>query len=139
MYFDGKYYYDMTLPQGLASSCQIFEAFATAIQWILEQRIPGIQCVHYLDDFLIIAESKEKCQAHLNALLSLFTELGVPIAHDKTTEPSQQIVFLGIELDTQQFCARLPKDKLRDYSVIIQSQLKESKIRKRDLDSLIGN
>ena len=49
IHFDGKYYYDKTLPQGCASSCRIFETFSSAIQWILEQRVPGILCVHYLD------------------------------------------------------------------------------------------
>ena len=32
MKWDGKYFYDKCLPQGLGSSCQIFEKFSTAIQ-----------------------------------------------------------------------------------------------------------
>ena len=138
MQVDGLYYFDKTLPQGLASSCQIFETFSTAIQWMIEQRIPDIQIVHYLDDFLVIAANKQQCQEHLDALLTLFSELRVPIAHDKTTTPAQVITFLGIELDTNTFQARLPQDKLVEYRTALQEYLNSPKIRKKALDSLIG-
>ena len=75
MQLDGKYYYDKLLPQGLASSCQLFESFSSAIQWIIENQVPGIQVVHYLDDILVIAPDKHTCQEHLVALLSLFWKL----------------------------------------------------------------
>lgn len=136
--FDGKFYYDKVLPQGLASSCKIFETFSTAIQWMLEQRVPGILCVHYIDDFLIIAETKEKCQQHLDALLDLLAELGVPVATGKTTEPATKVVFLGIELDTNKFFARLPEDKLLEYRSLLRYHTKQDKIKKRELDTLIG-
>ena len=108
MKFQGAFYFDKVLPQGLASSCRIFEIFSTAVHWILETRIPNILCVHYLDDFLIIAPTKQECHSHLTALLKLFEELGIPVAEEKATEPSTNVVFLGIELDTTNFCARLP-------------------------------
>ena len=57
MKFQGAFYFDKVLPQGLASSYRIFEFFSTAVHWILETRIPDILCVHYVDDFLIIARS----------------------------------------------------------------------------------
>ena len=138
MQLDGKYYYDKVLPQGLASSCQLFESFSSAIQWIIENQVPEIQVVHYLDDFLVIAPDKHTCQEHLDALLALFGELGVPIAHEKTTIPSQIVTFLGIELDTNAFQARLPIEKLIEYRGLLKKYTKDTRIKKRDLDSLIG-
>ena len=102
------------------------------------QRKPDIQIVHYLDDFLVIAANKQQCQEHLDALLTLFSELRVPIANDKTITPAQIITFLGIELDTNTFRARLPQDKLVEYRTALQEYLNSPKTRKKALDSLIG-
>ena len=44
---NGKYCYDVTLPMGCASSCQIFEEFTTALQAIAQHDI-GQDMTHYL-------------------------------------------------------------------------------------------
>ena len=38
---------------------------------------------------------------------SLFSELGVPIAEDKTVGPSQCLTYLGIEIDARRQMIRL--------------------------------
>lgn len=43
---DEKFYYDKTLPIGLSYSCNLFEKFSTAIQWILENKFSVTHCVH---------------------------------------------------------------------------------------------
>ena len=65
-------------------------------------------------------------------------ELGIPIAHHKTVEPSQVITFLGIELDTRQMMARLPLDKLDKYKNDILATITCNKITLRELKSIIG-
>ena len=136
--FDNLYYYDKTLPQGCASSCHIFEKFSTAIQWILQQRVPGIRLQHYIDDFIVIAKNEKECENHLHELLSVCGELGVPMAPDKTTKPATVITFLGIELDLDFRVARLPNDKLSENIELLTLVLSLKKIRKKTLDSLIG-
>ena len=136
--FNNLFYYDKTLPQGCASSCQIFEKFSTAIQWILQQRVPGIRLQHYIDDFIVIAENEKDCETHLSELLHVCQELGVPMAPDKTTKPSTVITFLGIELDLNARVARLPCDKLSENIELLTAILSLKKIRKNMLDSLIG-
>ena len=86
IFFEDQYY-DKTLPQGCASSCRIFETFTTAVQWILKECIPNILCTHYIDDFIFLAESAESCNEYLSAFLKLCSELGIPIAPDKTAVP----------------------------------------------------
>lgn len=34
--WEGQYYYDKCLPMGASSSCQIFESFSSALQWVME-------------------------------------------------------------------------------------------------------
>ena len=91
-----------------------------------------------IDDFLILSHDQVTCQRHLNALISICADIGIPFAPDKTTSPSMNTVFLGIELDTQTQCAKLPMDKLNEYSSLIDHHLSKSKITQHDLESLVG-
>ena len=84
MKWENLYYFDRCLPMGCSSSCAIFEAFSTALEWLALHRLGASGVLHILDDFLFIAESEEKCQADLQ--------------------------FASITLDTVKQEARLPDD-----------------------------
>ena len=43
---DSKFYYDKTLPFGLSYSCNLFEKFSSALQWILQTKFSVQYCVH---------------------------------------------------------------------------------------------
>ena len=95
----------------LISAPKIFTALADAAEWILKQR--GVQfCLHYLDDYLIIGQNQEQCTGDLYIVLSMFTELGFPVAENKLEGPSIRLTFLGFEPDsvTLEMCLR--EDKL---------------------------
>ena len=66
MEWQGKFYFDKCLPMGFSSSCNIFETFSTALEWIAMNKLNASAVIHILDDFLFIAPSKEKCQGDLN-------------------------------------------------------------------------
>jgi hypothetical protein len=46
------------------------------------------------------------------------TELGVPLASEKTQGPTEVLVFLGLELDTNQMTIRIPSEKVEEINVI---------------------
>lgn len=57
--------------------------------------------MHYLDDFLFVGKSgTTHCEILLNGFKTLCSELGVPLAHEKTEGPATRITFLGVELDS---------------------------------------
>ena len=58
--------------------------------------------------------------------------MGVPVAEDKTVEPTEILIFLGIEFDTVAMELRLPNEKL--VELFVQSK----KVTLRQLQSLIG-
>ena len=136
--FQGKYYFDRCLPMGCSSSCSIFESFSSALEVIFKHLVPGAKVVHMLDDFLFIAPDYDTCLHHLNKFMDLCQSLGVPIAADKTTTPSTNTVFLGIELDSNLWQAKLPHDKLQSYSKEVELSLQVTKIKRMDLESLVG-
>lgn len=135
----GLYYYDMTLPFGCASSCQIFELFSSAFHWILEQKLATNPCVHLLDDFFFVGPPHSPACSHdVRSFRSLASDLGVPIKETKCRGPSTQLVLFGLELDSLRMEASLPVDKLHKLRCSIASAARKRRITLRDLQSLIG-
>lgn len=137
--FQNKYFFDKMLPFGASISCAIWEKFATALHWITQNQSRNPNLLHYLDDFLFAGPPKSKvCIDTLSVFKSVCSDIGVPIAEEKTTAPSTNIIFLGIEFDTQLMVMRLPKEKLIKIKSTIQSFCASKKVTLRSLQSLIG-
>ena len=134
-----QFFFDTRLPFGSRSSPCIFNTFADLLWWILIN-VGGIcWLIHYLDDFLICAPTRELCLNDMETMQAMFSELGVPLASDKTEGPTPVLTFLGIEIDTRQRIVRLPPDKLMELSQLLQSWVGRKKCTKRELLSLIGS
>jgi hypothetical protein len=127
------------LPFGASISCAIWEKFATALHWIIQQASRNAYILHYLDDFLFAGKPQsQQCMITLEEFQEICQDIGVPIAHEKTTIPATTLVFLGIEFDTIQMTMRLPQDKLFKLKSNIQACLKSKKVTLKFLQSLIG-
>ena len=139
MEWQGHLYFDRCLPMGCASSCRIFSEFSSAIKWAAKTRlgIPHMVCV--LDDFLLLASSRQVCQQNLDKFLGMCREVGIPMAEEKTFPPAQTMSFLGIELDVVKMEARLPADKLIKCEALVAAALRASRFSLRELQSLIGS
>ena len=138
MKWENLYYYDRCLPMGCSSSCAIFEAFSTALEWIAIHRLGASSVLHILDDFLFIADTKQKCQLDLNNFLCMCQVIGVPIAEEKTVGPDTSLQFAGITLDSVLQEARLPEDKLHKCHTLLTSFYSRRKVTLKELQSLIG-
>ena len=55
MKWQDSYYFDGCLPMGCSSSCAIFEAFSTALDWLAMTRLGASRVLPILDHFLFIA------------------------------------------------------------------------------------
>ena len=137
--FDNKFYFDKCLPFGLSSSCQIFERFSCALQWILENKFTSNKTSHLLDDHIFIAKSPVSCANDLQNFISLCDHLGVPIKHSKTIPPATQIIAHGILLDSIQMQAQLPDDKLTSCKQLLHQFSNRKKCTLKELQSLIGH
>ena len=120
------------------SSCAIFERFSTALEWTAKQIFQADKIKHVLDDFLLIAKSKQSCENLLSRFISLCTYLDVPIAPEKTVGPETELPFVGITLDSIRMEARLPEEKLEKCRTMLRDLYKQHKVTLRELQSLIG-
>ena len=66
MKWNNSYFFDRCLPMGCSSSCAIFEAFSTSLEWLAKHFLGASGVLHILDDFLFIAESESKCRSDLS-------------------------------------------------------------------------
>ena len=97
----GKFYFDKCLPMGCSTSCQIFECFATALQWILKSKLGVHSMSHILDDFIFFGPANSmQCASSLQAFISLAESLNIPLRHNKTVYPTNVVSLHGIEIDT---------------------------------------
>ena len=103
------YLYKCKLPFGAAQSPEIFHRLTQAITRMMERR--GFTVLAYLDEFLIIADTKVECQQAYEELIKLIGEVSFQINWDKAVRPCQQITFLGIEIDTVCRQLTLPERK----------------------------
>ena len=137
--FQGQTIYmtDTRLPFGARLSPGIFHRLTQAVKRIMARKGHDLIVV-YLDDFLIIADSKEACSLAFNALIQLLRKLGFSIHWGKVVDPTQKITFLGIELDSLAMSLRLPEDKLTKLREELQGFLGRKRATKRQLQSLAG-
>ncbi|KAL0161246.1 hypothetical protein M9458_044971, partial [Cirrhinus mrigala] len=134
-----EFYFAVRLTFGCRSSPKIFDTLSEAICWILSNNYNIPYLIHLLDDFLIVSPPDSVPAAHLLTIQKLFSELGIPLAQDKTEGPSTFIEFLGINLDSQKFLASLPKEKIDRTIVIASTLLTNTSCSKRELLSIVGH
>ncbi len=83
-------------------------------------RLQGIRVLNYLDDWLILARSRELVSRHRDIVLGHIHSLGLRMnAKESVLLPSQRTVFLGIRLDSVQMQARLAPARIPDLTACL--------------------
>ena len=108
----GKIYVHSRLCFGYKDSprvaCSLSEAVAS------ELRRLGVQCLVFVDDFLVCEDDMESCIKSMLIVEALLEDLGFEISSHKTEGPSKCLTFLGVEVDVRAefMCYRLPAQKV---------------------------
>lgn len=136
--FEGEtvYFYDQKLPFGGKLSPIIFHRLTQSVCRMMARR--GYKTYAYIDDFFTISESKIECMQALNCLIMLLRRLGFLINWTKVVDPTQIIVFLGIEINSIDMSLRLPDEKMLSIHNELNLFLNRKRASKRQLQSLAG-
>jgi hypothetical protein len=129
--------FDTRLPFGSNKGPSHFHRLSQAIRRCMVRRgFKGI--VAYIDDFFIAANSYTECRYWMLELIRLIRKLGFYVSWKKVVGPTQQLTFLGVQIDTTSCTLSLDKQKL----IALQQQLEQFRSRKRatkqQLQSLAG-
>ncbi|KAL0195088.1 hypothetical protein M9458_008660, partial [Cirrhinus mrigala] len=108
--FEGRAYQYKVLPFGL--SPRVFTKLAEGALAPLWGQ--GIRILNYLDDWLIIAHSRDLLCRHRDLVLRHLSHLGLRVSWEKSKlSPVQSISFLGMELDSVNMTARLTNERVQ--------------------------
>ncbi|XDV39235.1 hypothetical protein PO909_008499 [Leuciscus waleckii] len=95
--FEGQAYQYTVLPFGLSLAPRTFMKCMDAA--LAPLRMRGMRVLNYLDDWLILAQSRSVLIEHTTVLLDHLENLGLSVNWAKSSlSPSQKISFLGTEL-----------------------------------------
>lgn len=138
MKWQGKYYFELVLPFGLRTSGYRWEMYAKALHHFFLHHLDIELVIHYVDDFLLVARTRELGERYLADVLQLCAHLGVPLAPEKTEGPTHCLTFLGIEIDTIAMEMRLSASRLTELRQLLASWDDARPITRVELDSQVG-
>ena len=131
-----KYYIDCSMAFGSRLSSLNMQRVAAKIVEIL--RDEGIYSYMYLDDLICLNSSYEEANKNQKRVQQLFSELGLPIAKEKSSPPSHVIKWLGINIDSMNNLLYIPSQKLNDLIDFSNKLFVKDYITKKQLQSILG-
>ncbi|XDV37913.1 hypothetical protein PO909_007437 [Leuciscus waleckii] len=108
--FEGRAYQYKVLPFGLSLSTRVFTKVTEGA--LVPMREQGVRILNCLDDWLILAHSRDQLCEHRDLVLRHLSQLGLQVNREKSKlAPVQRISFLGMELDSVTQTERLTEQR----------------------------
>ena len=117
--FLGKAYTYKVLPFGLQDSPWVFSRIVATV--IGHLRLQGVRIFYYLDDWLLVAESRPLLESHLLTTLQLSQRLGCIVNWKKSMlNPQRMPIYLGASLDIPRLIAHPVEHRVVTLQTLIQ-------------------
>lgn len=119
--------------KSLSASCQ---RMAMAVVYLMAKH--GWTVLAFLDDFAGVEQTQLRAEKAYNQFLQISKELGLQLALDKCAPPSQQLQWLGYDIDILNMVISIPKEKLDQVLEECSAWTHKAKASERMIQSLIG-
>ena len=133
--FEDQYYFDITLPMGLANSALICQMVSDVIIFIFESE--GYDGLNYLDD-LGGAEVPPLADQAFEVLGLIMQSLGFQEAMDKALPPTEIGSFLGILFNTILMRLEIVPERLSEIKLELSQWKNRHTSSLREMQSLVG-
>ena len=125
------------LPMGLASAPRIFTKIMKPV--FSDLRMLGHLNVIYIDDVLLLGNTRVECESNLRDTVKALDDLGFTIHPDKSVFcASQSVVFLGFLIDSVTMTVRLTPDKAHSIKECCDMILNENVVTIKQIAQLVG-
>jgi len=133
----GQVFEFQCLPFGLSSAPRVFTKLLKPIVAFLRRQ--GIRLVIFLDDMIVLTQSKEDLEAQMNQISQMLSLLGFTINWEKSQlTPSQLTQFLEFLIDSRNMMIHLTKEKTELLVRTCKAARQQGRLSVRDLSRLIG-
>ena len=113
------------LPFDLSSAPYVFIKITRPIVAWLRQL--GVRLIAYIDDFLLLAPSKEEASIQAHLMTMLLQALGFSVNKEKSILTAcQEIEFLGVMIQSHSPALHLPQSKLQVFKSRAQQLLNKN-------------
>jgi ribonuclease HI len=135
--FEGTAYQYSVLPFGLALAPRTFSKCVDAA--LSPLRSSGMRILNYLDDWLILAHSREVLIGHVEILLRHLDSLGMRVNEQKSVfTPSQTTTFLGVCLNSITMRAHLSQERIRSLTLSLDRFRPGRSVPLKEFQRLLG-
>ncbi|KAK7877982.1 hypothetical protein WMY93_031362 [Mugilogobius chulae] len=125
------------LPFGYTLAQRTFSKCAEAALEPLRRQ--GIRILKYIDDWLILAASRQDAEAHTGSVLRHISRLGFVVNREKSSlQPAQSALYLGLHLNSQSMRASLSAERSFALTQMGQRVLGSPLVPARQIMSLLG-
>jgi hypothetical protein len=129
-------FFESRLPFGLNISAYLWDQVTKALKFFLSLR--NVKNIGYwVDDFILVENSKESLLKHSLVFQSVCASLGIPLSSEKTVW-GQVIVYCGIVFDSVNWVMRLEDSKRAAFLALVIRVLADEEALVSTLESLIG-
>ena len=136
--FEGQAWQYKVLPFGLSLSPRVFTKVAEGALAPLWE--VGVRILNYLDDWLIMARSREELCDHRDFVLRHLSQLGLQVNREKSKlSPAQRISYLGMELDSVSMTARLTSERAQSVLNCLSSFRGRTVVPLKHFQRLLGH
>lgn len=134
--FKGDYYIDLCPPFGCRSSSAACQRVSNAVAYIMGQA--GFLVLAYLDDYGASEPTNERASQSYHHFRTVAKSLGLQLAEEKCVPPTQQIEWLGHEIDSTKMTVAIPAKKLQEVLKECELWLSKKRVKKGMIQSLLG-
>lgn len=131
------YFVDKCLPFGASISCSHFSRVSNSLAHIY-RFLTNHNLVAYLDDFLFGEIGKNNCDNQVKTFMEICNSINFPVSLDKTILGSQEIVFLGILINTRTRTISIPTEKRDRALQEIDTITRAKKVKVLQVQQLTG-
>lgn len=125
------------MPFGLTTAPQVLTKLLVAL--VAHLHLQGVTLFPYLDDVLITAPLREQSLQHTHSTLLCLKEHGFVVNQNRSSlVPTQDLIHLGLQLDTESFQIFLSPDRQRTLAQALPQTLDHQEVPLMELARLLG-
>ena len=133
--FENRFYYDVSLSMGSASSAYCCQRTTDAIVHIHKKK--QFDSINYLDD-LGGAECENKAEESYNYMGEILQEVGIRESKSKACPPAFIMIFLGVLFNSFTMTMTITEDRLIEIRNMLKEWIGKKKANLKEVQSILG-